>query len=185
LSRIAVHKEISTFGLFIFPNLPVSIMILDILLVVLGICFIIGGLLGCILPVMPGPPLSYIALLLLQATKFADYSTKFLLITASVMIVVTVLDYLLPVWGTRKWGGSRAGAIGSILGLLVGLFLSPVGIIVGPFVGAVLGELIAGHDTGDALRSGFGSFIGFLLGTGMKLAVSVTFTYYYAKELIV
>jgi uncharacterized protein YqgC (DUF456 family) len=160
-------------------------MILDILLVVLGFCFLLGGLAGCILPAIPGPPLSYVALLLLQATRFAGFSVKFLLITATVTIIVTVVDYLLPVWGTRKWGGSRAGAVGSILGLVVGLFFSPIGIIIGPFAGAVAGELIAGRDTGTALRSGFGSFVGFLLGTGLKLAVSVVFTYYYIKELIV
>lgn len=160
-------------------------MILDILLVVLGCCFLVGGLVGCILPAIPGPPLSYIALLLLQATRFAGFSVKFLLITAIVTVIVTVIDYLLPVWGTKKWGGSRAGAIGSILGLLVGLFFSPVGIIVGPFAGAVAGELIAGRDTHAALRSGFGSFVGFLLGTGAKLAVCIVFTYYFIKELIV
>ncbi len=160
-------------------------MVLDISLVILGFCFLVGGLAGCILPAVPGPPLSYIALLLLQATRFAGFSVKFLLITATVTIIVTVADYFLPVWGTKKWGGSRAGAIGSVLGLLVGLFFSPLGIIVGPFAGAVVGELIAGRDSNAALRSGFGSFVGFLLGTGMKLAVCVVFTYYYSKELIV
>ena len=160
-------------------------MVFDILLVVLGFCFLFGGLAGCIIPAVPGPPLSYIALLLLQATEFAGFSVKFLLITAVVTIIVTVVDYLLPVWGTRKWGGSRAGAIGAIVGLLVGLFFSPVGIIVGPFAGAVFGELIAGRDTNAALRSGFGSFVGFLLGTGMKLTVCIVFSYYYFKELIV
>lgn len=162
-----------------------SMMVLDILLVVLGCCFLAGGLLGCILPVIPGPPLSYIALLLLQATGFAGFSVKFLLITAMVTVIVTAVDYFLPAWGAGKWGGSRAGAVGSVLGLLVGLFFSPVGIIVGPFAGAVAGELIAGRDTNVALRSGFGSFVGFLLGTGLKLTVCIVFTYYFIKELIV
>ena len=160
-------------------------MVLDILLVVIGFCFLIGGLVGCILPAVPGPPLSFIALLLLQATRFASFSIKFLMITAIVTVIVTVIDYFLPIWGTRKWGGTRAGMIGSIIGLLVGLFLSPVGIIVGPFAGAVIGELVYGQDSNTALRSGFGSFVGFLLGTGMKMAVCFAFTYYYIKELIV
>ena len=159
-------------------------MILDILLVILGICFLVGGLVGCILPAIPGPPLSYIALLLLQATGFGDFSVKFLIITAMVTIIVTVADYLLPVWGTQKWGGSRAGIIGSVVGVLVGLFFLPVGIIVGPFTGAIVGELIAGRDKNTALRAGFGAFVGFLLGTGMKLSVCVVFIFYYVKELI-
>jgi len=159
-------------------------MVFDILLVVLGFCFLIGGLAGCVIPVMPGPPLSYIALLLLQATRFADFSVRFLLITAGVTVIITAADYLLPVWGTRKWGGSRAGTIGALFGVLIGLFFLPVGIIVGPFAGAVAGELIAGRDTDTALRSGFGSFVGFIMGVAMKLTVCVVFTFYYMKELI-
>ena len=160
-------------------------MFFDIFLVLLGLCFLIGGWLGCILPVIPGPPLSYIALLLLQFTRFADFSVQFLLITAAITIIITVVDFILPVWGTRKWGGSRAGTIGAILGLLVGLFFSPVGIIVGPFAGAFVCELIAGRETNAALRSGFGSFVGFILGAVMKLTVCAVFTYYYMKEFIV
>ena len=159
-------------------------MVLDIVLVVLGICLLIVGLVGCILPVIPGPPLSYVALLLLQATSFGDFSVAFLVITALITVVVTVADYVLPAWGTKKWGGSRAGTIGAIVGLLIGLFFLPIGIIVGPFVGAFVGELIIGRDTNAALRSGLGSFIGFLLGTVVKLTVGVAFIYFYFKELI-
>jgi uncharacterized protein YqgC (DUF456 family) len=159
-------------------------MFFDILLLLLSLCFLAGGLLGCFLPVIPGPPLSYIALLLLQATRFADFSGKFLLIAAGVTVVVTALDYILPAWGTQKLGGSRAGTVGSIIGLALGLFALPWGIIAGPFAGAVVGELIAGRTTDDAFRSGIGSFVGFILGTGLKLTVSVVFTYYYFKFMI-
>ena len=159
-------------------------MVFDILLVILGICFLVGGLAGCVIPLIPGPPLSYIALLLLQATGFADFTVKFLLITAIVTVVVTIIDYILPAWGTGKWGGSRAGVIGSVIGLLIGLFFAPLGIIVGPFAGAVVGELIAGRDGDSALRAGFGSFAGFILGAVMKLTICLSFTYYFIKELI-
>ena len=159
-------------------------MLFDILLAIFAFCFLIGGLAGCVIPVIPGPPLSYIALLLLQATRFADFSVKFLLITAFVTVMVTVGDYLLPAWGTRKWGGSRAGAVGALVGVLAGLFFLPVGIIAGPFAGAVLGELIAGRDRDAALRSGFGSFVGFITGVAMKLTVGIVFTFYFIKELI-
>jgi len=160
-------------------------MVFDILLLILGSCFLIGGWIGCIVPAMPGPPLSYVALLLLQATRFAGFSVKFLLIAALITVVVTVVDYIFPAWGTKKLGGSRAGMIGAIVGLLIGLFFVPLGIILGPFTGAVVGELITGRDTNTALRSGFGSFVGLIFGTVMKLTVCMVFTYYYFKELIV
>ena len=159
-------------------------MITDILLVILGGCFLLVGLIGCILPVIPGPSLSYLALLLLQATRFAHFSLKFLLITAVITIVVTILDYVFPVWGAKKWGGSRAGAVGAVLGLVVGLFVPPAGIILGPFAGAVAGELLAGRNTGTALRSGIGSFMGFLLSTGIKLTLCMVFTFYFIREMI-
>ena len=160
-------------------------MTIDILLVILGACFLLTGLVGSILPVIPGPPLSYAALWLLQATRFAGFSVKFLIITGIITLVITLLDYLLPVWGAKKWGGSRAGAVGALVGLLAGLFFPPVGIVAGPFLGAVAGELIVGRKSDVALRSGFGSFIGFLLGTGAKLTVCVVFAVYFVKELVV
>jgi len=159
-------------------------MVFDILLVVFGFCLLILGLTGCIVPVIPGPPLAYVALLLLQATRFAGFSGKFLLIAALVTLVVTVVDYILPVLGTKRWGGSRAGAVGAIVGLLAGLFFAPVGIIIGPFAGAVVAELLTGRNTHAAIRSGFGSFVGFLFGTVMKLTLSVVFGYYFIKEMI-
>jgi len=159
-------------------------MVIDVLLVILGCCFLIGGLLGCVIPALPGPPLCYAALLLIQITRFAAFSFKFLIIAAIVIAIVTFVDYLLPVWGTRKWGGSRAGTIGAVIGLLAGLFFAPVGIIVGPFAGAVAGELITGRNADAAFRSGFGSFIGFLFGTIMKVTLCLVITFYFIKELI-
>ena len=159
-------------------------MVVDILLVILGFCFLIGGLLGCIIPALPGPPLSYVALLVLQVTAFADYSVSFLVISGIVTAIVTIVDYMLPVWGTRKWGGSRAGTIGAVIGLLAGLFFPPVGIIAGPFAGAVVGELITGSNADTAFRSGFGSFIGFLFGTVLKATLCLAFTVYFIKELL-
>ena len=158
---------------------------MDIFLLLLGFCFLVAGLAGCFLPAIPGPPLSYIALLTLQVTRFADFSAKFLWIAAIITVIVTVADYILPIWGAKKFGGSCAGVIGSTIGLVIGLFLLPWGIIAGPFIGAVVGELIAGSNTNNALRSGFGSFVGFIFGTATKLTVSIAFAYYFVKELIV
>lgn len=144
------------------------------------------GLLGCIIPGLPGPPLSFIGLLLLHATSRYQFSARFIIVWAVITVVVTVLDYAIPAWGTKKFGGSRRGIVGSIAGLILGLlFLPPFGIVIGAFIGAVIGELTGGKDSVAALRSGFGSFIGFLAGTFLKLIASGMMMWYFIKELIV
>ena len=159
---------------------------MDYVLIVFGIIFIVGGILGCVLPIIPGPPLSYVGLLLLHFTERYQFSSRFLVIWGILTIVVYALDYLIPAWGTKKFGGSKRGVWGSIIGLLLGLFFfPPLGIIIGPFLGAVIGELSAGKDSSSALKSGFGSFLGFLAGTLLKLITSGMMTWYFFKELIV
>ena len=143
------------------------------LLISLGALLIIGGLIGCIFPVLPGPPISYAGLILLQLTDGAPFSTETLMIWLGVTIFVTVLDYIVPVWGTRKYGGTKKGVWGSVIGLIAGIFFfPPIGIIVGPFAGAIIGEMMAGKNSNDAFRAGFGSFIGLLAGTLLKLIAS-------------
>ncbi len=143
------------------------------LLISLGALLIIGGLIGCIFPVLPGPPISYAGLILLQLTDGAPFSTETLMIWLGVTIFVTVLDYIVPVWGTRKYGGTKKGVWGSIIGLIAGIFFfPPIGIIVGPFAGAIIGEMMAGKNSNDAFRAGFVSFIGLLAGTLLKLIAS-------------
>ena len=158
---------------------------MDFILISLGIILTITGILGCILPFMPGPPLNYAAILLLHFTTGFQFSNRFLIIWAIVTVAVVVLDYIIPVWGTKKFGGSKQGVWGSVIGLIAGMFFfPPFGIIIGPFVGAVAGEIIAGKNSKDALKSGFGSFVGFVTGTLLKLIVSGMMTWYFAKELI-
>ncbi|MBO7316829.1 MAG: DUF456 domain-containing protein [Paludibacteraceae bacterium] len=156
---------------------------MDIVLVIASFVFLIIGLLGSVLPVLPGIPLSYVGLLLLHFSSYADFSTTFLLLWLVVVVVLQVLDYYLPIWGTKKWGGTKWGMWGSTIGLLFGFFLGPLGVIFGPFVGAVVGELINGAETSKALKSGFGSFVGFLVGTIAKLAIGGLFIYYCVKAL--
>lgn len=158
---------------------------MDFVLIGFGILFMIVGLLGCVLPVIPGTPLNYIGLLLLHFTDKFQFSTKFLVIWAIVTVVVYALDFIIPAWGTKKFGGSTRGVWGSIIGLVVGMFFfPPLGIIIGPFAGAVIGELSSGKDSASALKSGFGSFIGFLAGTLLKLIASGMMTWYFAREII-
>ncbi len=159
---------------------------MDYVLITLGVLFMIGGILGGVLPVLPGPPLSYVGLLLLHFTERYQFSTRFLVIWAVITVVVYALDYVIPAWGTKRFGGSKRGIWGSIIGLVIGLFFfPPFGIIIGPFLGAVIGELTSGKDSGSALKSGFGSFVGFLTGTLLKLITSGMMTWYFFKELIV
>lgn len=155
---------------------------MDYFLLAIAIILIIAGLLGCVLPIIPGPPLSFLGILVLHFTDFASYSTQFLLIAASIAIFVTVLDYLVPIWGTKRFGGTKAGMWGATIGMIVGMiFLGPLGLIFGPLVGAIVGESIKGANNKDAFRSGIGAFVGFLLGVGLKLAASIYITYHFIK----
>ena len=158
---------------------------MDWIWIILGILLTITGIVGCILPFLPGPPLSFIALLTLLAVNKNMFSSNFLVIWLLVTIVVTLLDYYVPVWGTKRFGGSRKGVWGATIGLIVGFFFfPPFGIIAGPFLGAFFGELIEGKGIQAALRSGFGSFIGFVAGTVMKLTVSLIMAFYFFRAII-
>ena len=157
---------------------------MDIFLIIVAGILVVLGFLGCILPVLPGVPLSYIGILLLHFTSKVQFSTQFLIIWAVIVVVIQVLDYFIPILGTKKFGGSKWGAWGSAIGVVVGLFFGPWGIILGPFLGAVVGELLSGRASQDALKAGFGSFIGFLVGTVTKLIVSGFLIYYYIEALV-
>lgn len=156
---------------------------MDYVLVVLGFLAIILGLIGCFAPVIPGPPLSFLGLLLLHWSRFGEFSHSTLWLFAILSVLVSVIDYFIPIWGTRKWGGSGAGVTGATIGLLFGFFIPPMGIILGPFVGAVVGEMIAGRKSHEALKSGMGAFIGFVLGTAIKLSLVLVMVFYFIKEL--
>lgn len=157
---------------------------MDYFLLALAIVLMIVGIAGCLLPVLPGPPLSYLGLVVLHFTRFAEVSKNLFIILAIVAVVVTVVDYVVPIWGTRRFGGSKYGMRGATVGLIIGLFLGPLGIIIGPFIGAVVGELIFKDDIKYALKAGFGSLLGFLTGVGLKLAASLLITFYFVRALV-
>lgn len=156
---------------------------MDIFLIISGSLLMILGIAGCLLPVLPGPPLSYLGLVAIHLTSKIDFSSKFLISWGIIVIIVSILDYVIPIWGTKIFGGSKFGVWGSMVGLLAGLFIPPVGIVIGPFIGAVAGEMIAGNRQ-NALKAGFGSFIGFLAGTVVKLLISLIMLYYFVAALI-
>lgn len=151
---------------------------MDIFLLVVGLILMITGVFGSFLPVLPGPPFSWLGLLVLYLTSAVPNNWWFLGITLVIALIVFAMDYVIPAVGTRKFGGSRAGMIGTTIGLLVAI-LFPVlgifGIIIWPFVGALIGELINKADQKTALKAAFGSFIGFLTGTFLKFVVAVIY----------
>lgn len=169
---------------------------MDILLIVLAVLLALVGLVGVIVPGLPGTPLSYGALLLLHFTSRFSYSTRFLIIMAIIAVIISLLDYWIPIYGTRKFGGTKAGVRGSMIGLIIGIIVLPLfgivigpfglfGIILGPFLGALIGERIAGMPDDQALKAAFGSFVGFLAGTLFKLAYGLVVLFYLVKDIIV
>ncbi|WP_461532191.1 DUF456 domain-containing protein [Sinomicrobium sp.] len=156
---------------------------MDIALTVIGFLCMIIGILGSVLPVLPGPPISWVGLLLLHFTEGVTLSWWFLALTFVVAVGITILDYVIPAMGTKKFGGSKAGMWGTTIGLVVGIIAPiPLGILIGPFVGALIGELINKADGKTALKAAFGSFLGFLSGTFMKLVVTVIFLVLYIAK---
>ncbi len=157
---------------------------MDILLIILGAICLLTGIIGCVLPVLPGVPLAYVGILLLQLTERVQFSWQFLVIWAVVVVVVQALDYFVPAWGTKRFGGSKWGVWGSTIGMLIGLFFGVWGIILGPFIGAVVFELIDGKNTRAALCAGWGSFVGLMTGTILKLICCGLMTYYFIAALV-
>ena len=155
---------------------------MDIALLLLGFILLLIGLIGSVLPVLPGPTIAWTGILLLHFSRFGEFSTGFLIISAVLAVGIALLDYFVPIWGTKKFGGSKAGVIGSMLGLVAGLFIPPFGILIGPFVGAVIGELTQKNDFQKALKAGFGSFLGFLAGTAIKLIYCLVIVILFIQE---
>jgi len=156
----------------------------DYILIILGILLMILGIIGCLVPVLPGPPFSFIGLLLLHFSRFGQFSNTLLVILGAVTVAVTILDYVVPIWGTKKFGGSKYGTRGATVGLIIGLFLGPLGMILGPLIGAFVGEMIFKDDIKYAMKAGFGSLLGFITGIGLKLAASSVMTFFFIKEWI-
>jgi uncharacterized protein YqgC (DUF456 family) len=156
----------------------------DYIFLILGITFMIIGIIGCLVPVLPGPPFSFLGLILLHISRFGHFTTTTLITLGVITVVVTIMDYIVPVWGSKKFGGSKYGTRGATIGLIIGFFLGPLGIILGALIGAFVGEMIFKDDLSYAFKAGFGSLLGFLTGIGLKLAASFVMTFYFVKELI-
>ena len=160
---------------------------MEYFLIVLGIILALAGLVGCFLPIVPGPPMNYAALLLLHFAKDdGAFSPIFLIGFFIITVLVTILDYLIPSIGAKYVGASKYGTIGAFVGMLAGMFifsatviLVPLGMILGTFIGTILGEYIYGTKHKDAIKSGMASMVGFIVATIMKFSISGIMTFFF------
>ena len=155
---------------------------MDFVFEIVGFLFVLLGIVGSFLPVLPGPLTGWVGLFLLYQSDRIPQDNTFLLTSFAIALLVFLIDYVIPALGTKKFGGSKKGIIGSTIGLVIGLlFLGPLGIIVGPFLGAYCGELLNKTEQKQALKAALGSLIGFLTGVFLKFAVALVFCFYYVK----
>ena len=152
------------------------------ILIVLAVILAVIGIIGSIVPGLPGPPLSWVGMLLAFLSHKlggADMSLTFVMIWLAVTVIVSILDYTVPAKFTKLAGGSKAGSRGALIGMVIGIFLTPIGMIPCSLAGAFLAEMFQENKSaGDALKAALGTFAGFIVGTGMKLIVSVTMAWY-------
>lgn len=149
---------------------------MDQLLIIFASVLMLLGLIGSFLPVLPGPLTSWAGLLILYFNPNIDLSNTTIIVTLIIAVLIWVLDYIIPAMGTKRFGGTKAGMIGTTIGLILGI-LSPIpgGIILGPFIGAFVGELLNNATIKTALRAAFGSLLGFLTSAFIKLMVSIVY----------
>ena len=162
------------------------------LIIVAAILMGIIGIIGAIAPGLPGTPLSFIGMLLLLLLPDFEANVAFLIVMAVIAVIIMLLDYVIPIYGTKKFGGTKLGVRGSTIGLIVSLFVLPVlgitigpfcifGIILGPFLGAYIGEMMAGNKD-NAMKAAIGSFVGFLAGTLLKVVYGIIVLIFIIKD---
>ena len=151
---------------------------MDIIIICVVAFILLLGIIGCFVPVMPGPPISYGALLVFHFFSSHSIEENTLWFMAFVLIAVTVFDLWVQIYGVKKFGGTKKAVNGSIIGLIIGIFfLPPFGIIIGPFLGAFIGAKMDNPDVNKALKIALGALAGFVLGTIVKLSVSLYIIY--------
>ncbi len=157
---------------------------MDIFLYILAIVLCLIGLAGCILPGLPGPPFNFGAMLILQ-WMYSPFESYLIIVFAILTAAILVIDYLLPIWFAKKFGATKQGIWGSIIGMILGIFFTPIGMILGLLLGAVLGDLLAGRTSSQATKSGFATVFGTLLSTGLKLGIAGMITVFVFYEIII
>lgn len=159
----------------------------DIIWIILAAVLLLVGAIGIVAPILPGPPLSWGGLLALKFIPSTqdDISWRTVIILGVLMVVVTVLDNILPIWGTKKFGGNKQVVWGATIGLLIGFFMGPWGIIFGPFVGAFAGGLLSGTQFLHAVKQATGAFVGFIAGLVLKLVTVGLIIFFFIRTLVI
>ncbi len=152
-------------------------------LVVVALLLCITGILGSVLPGLPGHPLNYIAMWCLQ-WAYAPFSNTVMIGFGVATLVVVLFEYFMPVWWAQKYGATRQGIIGSVIGMVLGIFFTPVGMVLGTLLGAIIGDMLAGRTTAEATRAGFATLIGTFVTIGIKLMLAGIMTSLIVYELI-
>jgi uncharacterized protein YqgC (DUF456 family) len=156
---------------------------IEAIVIIIGLIVAVAGLIGCVIPGIPGPPLNFLSLVILEIGIENAFSVDFYITWGLITVVVVLLDYVLPVWGAKAYKSSKYGIWGSVIGMILGIiFFPPFGMIIGLFLGAVIGELIAGKEHREALKVGTVTFVASILMILVKIAVSGTMTYYFVER---
>jgi len=158
-------------------------VIVDLLLLILGFICLVVGLMGAVLP-LPGPPLSLLGIFLIHWTKTYAFSTNTIWSLSILTVIITVLDYVIPALGLKKYGGSKAGIWASMIGLILGMGFGPIGIFIGAFIGAFIGEILVGKSSSQATKAAWGTFIGFLMGVVLKTALCLAMIWIAVAEVV-
>lgn len=156
---------------------------MDTFLIVFSGVLIVAGLVGNLFPKLPSAPLGYLGLIVLHYSSIAEFSVHFFIRYGILVIAIQGLDYLIPGWGDRKFGGSTKGVWGSLIGVTVGLFFGLYGIFAGAILGAFVGEFFAGKESNDAIHHAVNAFIYFIIGTIFQVIVCGMFAYYFIEEI--
>ena len=157
---------------------------MDIFFIITGLILCIVGLIGSFFPIIPGPITSWIGLVFLHFTSFVPLEIYFLLGTFMIAISIFILDLIIPIIGLKKFGGTRGGQIGAIIGLVIGFFFGPIGLLAGPFLGALSGEIINKSKINIAIKASFGTLLGFIVGASMKFIISFVFLLAFFQKLL-
>ena len=151
----------------------------------IAIIFFMLGFAGTLLPLLPGAPLIWTGMFIYGIlTGFAAVGWKFLVLQGIAVAVIMLVDYAAGAWGVDRYGGSKSAVTGSIIGGLAGvIFLGPIGLILGPFLGAVIPEVLKGRPWERALKVGWGTIVGFLGGTVLKLVLEVLMVIWFLMQI--
>jgi len=152
----------------------------DLILLFVGVILCMVGIAGSFMPLIPGPLTSWFGIFVLNLTSAVDFNLYFVIITLIVAVSISAFDYIIPIVGVKKLGGSKGGLIGASIGLVIGLIiLGPFGILIGPFLGAITGEMINKKNLLDTIKPALGSLLGVLIGSGIKFCLSIVYLFFY------